>query len=49
MELQGTQAQIARVLQALEQGRYIRIENYSVRSIPPEEDERDFVTLDDRW
>ena len=49
MELQGTQAQIARVLQALEQGRYIRIENYSVRSIPLEEGERDFVTLDDRW
>ena len=49
MELQGTQAQIDRVLQALEQGRYIRIDNYSVRSIPPEEDERDFVTLDDRW
>ena len=49
MELQGTEAQIDRVLQALEQGRYIRIENMSVRSIPTETDERDFVTLDDRW
>lgn len=49
MELQGTEAQIDRVLQALEQGRYIRIENMSVRSIPTEADERDFVTLDDRW
>ena len=49
MELQGTQAQIDRVLQALEQGRYIRIENYSVRSIPPEEDERDFFFFFVRW
>ena len=49
MELQGSEAQIDRVLQALEQGRYIRIENMSVRSIPTEADERDFVTLDDRW
>ena len=49
MELQGTEAQIDRVLQALEQGRFIRIENVSVRSIPAEAEERDFVTLDDRW
>ena len=49
MELQGSEAQIDRVLQALEQGKYIRIENMSVRSIPTEADERDFVTLDDRW
>ena len=49
MELQGSEAQIDRVLQALEQGRFIRIENVSVRSIPTEAEERDFVTLDDRW
>lgn len=49
MELQGSEAQIDRVLQALEQGRYIRIENVNIRTIPTEADERDFVTLDDRW
>lgn len=49
MELQGTEAQIDRVLQTLEQGRYIRIENIRIRAIPTEAEERDFVTLDDRW
>lgn len=49
MELQGSEAQIDRVLQSLEQGRFIRIENLQVRSIPPEPEERAFVTLDDRW
>ena len=49
MELQGTEAQIDRVLQTLEQGRYIRIENIRIRTIPTEAEERDFVTLDDRW
>ncbi len=49
MELQGSEEQIDRVLRALEQGRYIRIENCSVRSIPPDPGERGFVTLDDRW
>ena len=49
MELQGSEAQIDRVLQSLEQGRFIRIEDLQVRSIPPEPEERAFVTLDDRW
>lgn len=49
MELQGSEAQIDRVLQALEQGRYLRIEKIHVRSIPTEENESGFVTLDDRW
>ena len=49
MELQGSEAQIDRVLQALEQGRFIRIENVNIRTIPTEAEERDFVTLDDRW
>lgn len=49
MELQGSEAQIDRVLQSLEQGRFIRIENLQVRSIPPDPEERAFVTLDDRW
>ena len=49
MELQGTEEQIDRVIQALEQGRYIRIEDKQAKSIPAEPEERDFVTLDDRW
>ncbi len=49
MELQGSEAQIDRVLQTLEQGRFIRIENVNVRTIPTEANEQDFVTLDDRW
>ena len=49
MELQGTGEQIDWVIRALEQGRYIRIEDMRARSIPVEPGEREFVTLDDRW
>ena len=34
MELQGTEEQIDRVILAVEQGRYVRIENMSVETIP---------------
>lgn len=47
MELQGSQAQIDRVLQSLERGLYIRIEDLEIRAIPPEPEERGFVTRDD--
>lgn len=49
MELQGTQEQIDRVLDALERGLYIRITDVEQRSLPPEPEERAFVTRDDRW
>ena len=49
MELQGSEAQIDRVLESLARGLYIRIEDMDVRSIPVEPDERGFVTRDDRW
>ena len=49
MELQGTDAQIDRVLQMLERAPWIRIEGINSRSIPPEPDERGFVTRDDEW
>ena len=49
MELQGTQAQIDRVLASLEESRYIRIERVEARSVPVEAEERGFVTRDDRW
>ena len=34
MEIQGTEAQIDRVILAVEQGRYVRIENMSAETIP---------------
>ena len=49
MELQGTEAQIDRVIMSLEQGRFIRIGAMDVRSIPPAEDERGFSVRDDLW
>ena len=44
MEIQGTQEQIDQVIMSIEQGRYIQIHNMSVRTIPPEENERGFRT-----
>lgn len=49
MELQGTESQIDRVVQLLDQGRYIQILRMQVRSLPPVPEERSFVTKDDRW
>ena len=44
MEIQGTEEQIEQVILAIEAGRYIRIEDMKVESIPPEESERGFWT-----
>ncbi len=49
MELQGTEAQLDRVLQTLERAPWIRIEDINSRLIPVEPDERGFVTRDDEW
>ena len=49
MELQGDESQIDRVIQLLEQGRYIRILGMQARSLPVLPEERSFVTKDDRW
>ena len=49
MELQGSEAQIDRVLASLAQGRYIRIEDMEMRAIPVEPDERGFTARDDGW
>lgn len=49
MELQGSEAQIDRVIQMLDQGRYIRITDIRVRKLPVLPGERGFVTKDDRW
>ena len=40
MEIQGTPEQIDRVLQAIEAGRYVRIERMECREIPLEEERR---------
>lgn len=44
MEIQGTEVQIDRVLQALDRGMYIRIEHMETKRIPTIPDERDFRT-----
>ena len=49
MELQGTEAQIDRVIQLLDRGRYIQILRMQAHSLPPVPEERSFVTKDDRW
>ena len=49
MELQGTREEIGRVLELTERGMFISIESVQKRQIPVLADERDFVTLDDRW
>ena len=46
MELQGTEAQLAAVLAAVERGLYVRVEGVECRAIPVEPDERGFFTLD---
>lgn len=42
MEIQGTAAQLAQVLAALEQARYIRIERTDVRTLDADLNERSF-------
>ena len=49
MEIQGTEEQIDRVIQAIERGRYISIRQVRCMKIPLREDERDFVIKDDVW
>ena len=49
MELQGSEAQIDRVIETLDRGLYIRIAGVEARSIPIEPEERGFVTRDSRW
>ena len=42
MEIQGTEAQIDRVILEIEQGRYVKIENMEARAIPLKSDEHGF-------
>ena len=42
MEIQGTEEQIDLVIEAIERGTYVRIENLDVRTIPAVENENGF-------
>ncbi len=44
MEIQGTEEQIDCVIQAIERGRYVKIENMDVRTIPVVPHEQGFWT-----
>ena len=44
MEIQGTEEQIDGVIQAIERGRYVRIENMDSKTIPVDPDERGLRT-----
>ena len=44
MEIQGTEAQIDRVVQAIGKGLYVRVERTEEKRIPTDPDERDFRT-----
>ena len=44
MEIQGTEEQIDRVIMAIEEGRWVRIENMESRQIPVDPEERSFHT-----
>ena len=44
MEIQGTEEAIDKVIQVIEAGRYVKIENMDSRTIPVEPEERGFRT-----
>ncbi len=43
MEIQGTREAVDRVIESLENGRYIEIERMESTALPPDGDERDFT------
>ena len=42
MEIQGTEEQMDRVIRAIENGRFIRIDSMEVRTLPADPEERSF-------
>ena len=42
MEIQGTEEQIDQVIQAIQKGRFIRIEGMNTKTIPTDPEERSF-------
>lgn len=49
MEIQGTESQIDRVIQTIDQSRYIRIRSMDVKTIAVRDDEREFYVKEDWW
>ena len=49
MEIQGTEAQIDRVILQIAAGRWVDIAHMETKSIPPRDDERGFHAADDLW
>ena len=49
MEIQGSEAQIERVIRSLDRAPYIRITDLNVRRIPVDERESDFITKGEYW
>ena len=42
MEIQGTEEQIDQTIEAIQKGRFIRIESMNTKTIPPDPEERSF-------
>ena len=42
MEIQGTEEQIDQTIQAIQKGRFIRIDSMNTKTIPPDPEERSF-------
>lgn len=49
MELQGSEAQIDRVLQSMDRSLYIRVAQIEQQRLPLQPEERGFAVRDDRW
>ena len=49
MEIQGTEAQIDRVILQIAEGRWVDIARMEAKTIPLRDDERGFFAADDLW
>jgi acylphosphatase len=49
MEIQGTEEQIDHVIAALDNSMYIHIRKMDVKTLPVDEDEREFYVKEDWW
>ena len=49
MEIQGTEAQIDRVIEMIQAGRYVQVDRIDARALPLQPEERDFKTREYDW
>ena len=49
MEIQGTEEQIDYVIQSLDQSPYIQIRSMDVKTVPVQEDDREFYVRESWW